>query len=152
MTTANEGSGAPPLATPTRLVIDRSRWLRGEGLGELLRRLDGKMCCLGFLGAACGVPKEAMLGRGTPEESSFASAFPDWLMVEDDDDGDGDGFRLKDGKEVRLLVDLNDNVGGPDAGRESAIARVFAEHGVEVVFVDSMEQPRAAPPDPPEIK
>lgn len=33
-----------------KLIIDRSRWLRGEGCDAsyLLRPADNKMCCLGF--------------------------------------------------------------------------------------------------------
>lgn len=37
----------------TELVIDRAKW----GKGALLNS-EGKMCCLGFLSKACGVPDE----------------------------------------------------------------------------------------------
>lgn len=43
------------------LVIDRALW----GPFKLLRE-DGRMCCLGHLGLACGVPKTAMLNRALP--------------------------------------------------------------------------------------
>lgn len=38
------------------VVIDRSRWLRGEGSNQsyLLRKDDQKMCCVGFLCQALG--------------------------------------------------------------------------------------------------
>lgn len=45
-----------------KLVIDRALW----GSASLLRR-DGRMCCLGHLGKACGVPDEAMFNVGTPD-------------------------------------------------------------------------------------
>ena len=40
-----------------KVVIDRKRWLRGEGTARsrLLRPEDGKMCCIGFVAKAAGV-------------------------------------------------------------------------------------------------
>lgn len=50
------------------VVIDRRRWLRGEGpdASRLLRKTDGKMCCLGFVCEAVGVSAERLVNRGTP--------------------------------------------------------------------------------------
>ncbi len=45
-----------------KLVIARDRWLRGTGIGCLLDN-QGKMCCLGFLLKAQGVPDEALLNH-----------------------------------------------------------------------------------------
>lgn len=44
------------------VVINRKTWLRGEGTSpsRLLRSSDGKMCCVGFICLAEGVPEEAI--------------------------------------------------------------------------------------------
>lgn len=44
------------------VVINRKTWLRGEGIipSRLLRSLDGKMCCVGFICLAEGAPEEAI--------------------------------------------------------------------------------------------
>lgn len=57
-----------------RLVIPRGLW----GRGQLLMG-DGKMCCLGHLGRACGVPKRAMAEVVMPDSlmSQHISKFPD---------------------------------------------------------------------------
>lgn len=47
--------------TLTKLVIDRAKWGRGA-----LVRDDGKMCCLGFLGLACGLTKKEMKPHAMP--------------------------------------------------------------------------------------
>ena len=49
---------------PTKFVVDRSKWLRGEGFQDsfLLRPADDKQCCIGFLAGACGFTKEHILG------------------------------------------------------------------------------------------
>lgn len=50
-----------------KLTIDRSKWWRGNGSGESrLLRPDGTMCCLGFLGRACGYTDEQLLDVTTP--------------------------------------------------------------------------------------
>lgn len=52
-------------------TVKRSKWLRGEGHGNsyLLRPNDGKMCCLGFLGIACGAEKEDIFDNENPHVS-----------------------------------------------------------------------------------
>lgn len=112
-----------------KLVIDRSRWLRGEGghTSALLRSVDRKMCCLGFLGLACGVPPDHMEGWADPSTASHP-AWPLWIS----DDG---GVTQQD-HVVNELVRLNDVEAIPDAEREACLARVFASHGVEVEFID----------------
>ena len=39
------------------VVVERSKWLRGELMSFLLRTSDGKMCCMGFAALACGSSK-----------------------------------------------------------------------------------------------
>lgn len=50
-----------------KVIIDRTRWLRGEPhKSKLLRESDGKMCCLGFHALACGYTEEQIASKSTP--------------------------------------------------------------------------------------
>lgn len=127
----------------TKLVIDRSRWLRGEGGGEsaLLRQADKKMCCLGFFGLACGVPSESMLDKGEPAavEMDAKSLWPPWLEGS-----------------VHRLIETNDAENLTDGEREMGIAAEFAAHGVEVEFIDGdpvapLVPEKPSPTDAPHI-
>ena len=53
-----------------KLVIDRQRWLRGEGVDEsyLLRKHDCKMCCLGFYCLLLDLTPEEIVGKTTPAQ------------------------------------------------------------------------------------
>jgi len=125
-----------------KLVIDRSKWYRGRGGADSrLERSDGQMCCLGFFGVACGVAPEHLKGIAYPRLPSVAhrsgdAKWPGWLFEEVD--GLRSHLGLNDNR--TRLAKLNDSVVGADE-RERAIAAIFAEHGVEVVFVDSAEEP-----------
>ena len=57
-------------------TINRKKWLRGEGDDDsrLLRSTDNKMCCLGFLGKACGISSACLSGRGMPNTIRM----PEW--------------------------------------------------------------------------
>ena len=52
-----------------KLVIDRTRWLRGEGPEEsaLLRPTDNKMCCLGFDALRRGLTSDEIKGVEAPK-------------------------------------------------------------------------------------
>ena len=56
-----------------KLIIDRSKWLRGEGPSRsyLLRAEDGKMCCLGF---------ECLL-RGQKEDDILLVKMPSAILI-----------------------------------------------------------------------
>lgn len=99
-----------------KLVIDRTKWLRGEGNSQsrLLRSGDGKMCCMGFYSLACGLKDDEIRDSPWPDHSE--SRVPDWIH--------GKG-----------LSRLNDSEDIPDALREQRISKIFAKHGVEVEFV-----------------
>jgi hypothetical protein len=115
-----------------KLVIDRSKWLRGEGAEDsyLFRPSDGKMCCLGFYGSACKLNTEQMAARGTPynvsEPDKTWTASAHWLFNSAFSDASSTCFRL---------MEANDNEELPAEEREEDIIRLFAEHGVEVEFV-----------------
>jgi len=49
------------------LVIKRSEWYRGNRTGSaLLRKQDGRKCCLGFECLLRGIPANRIEGRGLP--------------------------------------------------------------------------------------
>ena len=52
-----------------KLIIDRAKWLRGEGADKsyLVRDSDQKMCCLGFYGCSLGIDPSAMNTERSPE-------------------------------------------------------------------------------------
>lgn len=108
-----------------KLVIDRSRWLRNVSKSELsclIRRSDGKMCCLGFYGCALGFNPVMMENYGSPE-SQLLLDWPRWMLEV--------GDKTINSKDTRRLMTLND-----DLGDEQGITEIFAKHGVEVIFVD----------------
>lgn len=108
-----------------KLVIERESWLRGEGsdASELLRPGDGKMCCLGFYGLACGYLPEDLERLKTPASLLDASKWPAWLLE----------FPHVT-RECARLMSVNDNPDCTSSEREEEIIRRFAAYGVEVEF------------------
>jgi hypothetical protein len=124
------------------LIIDRSKWLRGEGFYEsyLLRPRDGKMCCLGFYSLACGLKEEQIRNVKSPRslvsgDPSGANLLNDtcgsWLIYEDN------VRTVYHSLDTAELMDHNDTRGESDSEREKWITKIFAKHGVTVRFVDS---------------
>lgn len=119
-----------------KLTIDRRKWLRGpEGDSYLLRGVDGKMCCLGFLGKACGISDAVMRDRDTPAALSAISVrkFPEGFTV------------IKDVQEERentdacdKLISINDGSWGVEVNsekdREEKLKTEFKKLGIEVEF------------------
>jgi hypothetical protein len=120
------------------LVIERAKWLRGEGgsVSQLLRASDGKMCCLGFLGAQCGYAPDQLRGHAEPGElfGRWETAdyeknnlWPCWLLHVDE-------YGATDGADLPKLIATNDDRLISDQTREADIASIFAKHGVTVIF------------------
>lgn len=115
-----------------KLVIDRKRWLRGEGENaSFLLRDDGKMCCLGFFACAIGVPQEQLLGAIEPGQLPECP-WPEWLLRTD-------GATRRHTSTAAILAETNDSTACDANAREERIASIFASHGVEVTFVDGDE-------------
>ena len=114
---------------PESFAIKRSQWFRGKGGGAsvLLRRQDGKMCCLGFYGIACGIPVERLTGIPSPCRlaNEVGIRMPD--MVADT----GHNSML-----AASLIDTNDSEILLEHEREAKIAAGFKEIGVTVTFED----------------
>ncbi len=56
------------IKTVTSCVIDRTKWLRGEGNSKsaLLRESDGKMCCLGQIALEAGFTEDEIRNKIEP--------------------------------------------------------------------------------------
>lgn len=115
-----------------KFTVRRSDWLRGEEDGLLYRENDGKMCCLGFLGIACGLTEDEMMDRGSPQEA-LSSLWPRGMVWEDDSD---DSSIFYDSTITNELVTINDNQKIYDDTRELALIEKFKELNIEVEFVD----------------
>lgn len=115
----------------TEFTVERAKWSRGGKNGPTrLLNGEGNMCCLGFLGEACGVPRGA-LGR-----AAFPSTlrvhygrleYPGWLF----------GPPTTSTRKMREddFTEINDNPNISDAKRERLLAEEFAKHGITVRFV-----------------
>lgn len=119
-----------------KLVIDRRKWLRGEGTtgkSKLLRTTDSKMCCVGiYLESVCKVPRKRLRNLSSAQDVTAAyserakAPVPEWLV---DEDGEHNRIAMQ-------LYDKNDVEGTPDRTREKAIKRLFAQHKVAVTFIN----------------
>lgn len=111
-----------------KLVIDRNRWLRGEGgaVSKLHRISDGKMCCLGFFCYALGASD--LEGFASPYS---VGAFRQWF-------GDEHGWHPRGPQDdaINNLIALNDSETLSESSREQAIKYNFAELDVEVEFIN----------------
>jgi len=119
-----------------KLVIDRQKWLRGEGTEKsyLLRSEDGKMCCIGFYSLACGMNKNDIIeitaidearekGRIVPEQMEWLAKRTSPTSVISTTD-------------ANYLMAINDDPDYTDSYREQRITKEFATHGVEVEFIN----------------
>lgn len=117
-----------------KLVIDRTRWLRGESQGVLLRARDGKMCCLGFEAIRRGCTEDEIAGVTTPaylsKDNPHIKLFTDLSLV------DERGLPYDDNALCESLTATNDAGDLSDAARESRITELFAEIDIEVEFVN----------------
>lgn len=114
-----------------KLVIDRAKWLRGEGSKRsyLLRVADQKMCCLGFYGRQIGMTPVELMGYGTPIHTDNED-WPSWLVERREAP-----MRSTHSATCGALMGLNDAEALDDATREKQITEQFAAHGVEVEFI-----------------
>lgn len=52
-----------------QIVIDRAKWLRGQGIGHgLLANENGCLCFLGWIGLACGISLDELKNKAVPED------------------------------------------------------------------------------------
>lgn len=120
-----------------QFVIDRFTWLRGEGTCRsfLLRREDGKKCCLGFYLLACGMTPEQIEHKESPSSVRNLPEEARWLIQSDQSD---QSWASDDADDLMFVNDAM--IGFKSKQREQRIARIFAKHGVDVKFVDKMDE------------
>jgi hypothetical protein len=122
-----------------KLVIDRSRWFRGQrnGCGEIENSVllrHGERCCLGFLGAACGIPDNELENKCYPRNVFVDGKYPAKLFRASwhTDPLDGTFFDWE-----TVFAVLNDTYAIDEPTREAWLTEGFrAVLGVEVEFVD----------------
>ena len=115
-----------------KLVIDRERWLRGEGAEEskLLRSRDGKMCCFGFLLTGAGMRPGQIVNRSTPVDAT-GSVLSGQLPASCGWTTQGRSLT----KDCLTAMQVNDATDVDDATRERLIGNTFRAHGIDVTFV-----------------
>lgn len=120
-----------------KVIIDRRKWNTGERLSHPSRLFDensGSLCCLGFLGEACGAKREHLEGINYPGGAREFATWPPQLFAETPA-----GLLVASGLSSTwetVLAHINDADHVDDATREAWIAEGFKTVlGVEVEFV-----------------
>ena len=109
-------------------TVKRSTWARGGHNGPIMvpsRLLNsyGNMCCLGFLGETCGIPKATLMGVALPMDLSDENYLQYPKL--DGDDSWGAFATLNDTADVKSEED-----------REEKLAALAEKNGFTFVFVD----------------
>jgi len=108
--------------------VKRSEWLRGAMGGSfLLRKVDNKKCCLGFLALACGATEESIFGHRMPASLQQA-VWPKELFNEE-------GLVQITQKCINIMS-VNDEVLTSDLEKEDELTRQFADIGITINFED----------------
>lgn len=115
------------------LVIDRAKWngaYQSRFVSSMLQS-NGKMCCLGILGRACGVPDDEMLQKGFPsalEMSEHSLMFPRAFVDED----------CRNTQLAYTAAQIND-YDMPVADKEVKLVALFKEAGIALTFEGSID-------------
>lgn len=108
------------------LIISRRKWLRGDnGDASQLRVTGGKMCCLGFLGLACGLKKAQILDADSPETVD-RSLWDKWSK--------GMITRGINSALCQEMMDTNDTMDLEEEFRETKLKKLFKRIGYKVEF------------------
>ncbi len=117
-----------------KLVIDRKKWLRGDGRDSyLIRPSDGKQCCLGFLGLACGYEPADLHARLSPLSTFESEKDNKWCIPVGNKDAATNGEEMHSAI-ILELTRINDHMYMKDNDREEKLTEAFASVGVEVTF------------------
>ncbi len=101
------------------LIIDRAKW----GKGTLLRP-DGKMCCLGHLGIACGILSDQFKDQTMPDhlETQYNNLYPPAFRGYHPSEADG------------IAADINDSL-LPKPEKERRLIILFKAYGIKLSFI-----------------
>lgn len=125
-----------------KITIDRSRLrcggsksaARGIGPTELLNE-QGFMCCLGQIGLAMGVSREALRGAARPSDITSEVADPaDFELLRYLSSGPGRSRELNNTDLADSAMFINDDESIGDAQRESELVELFDAHFIELEF------------------
>lgn len=134
--------------TIKEFTVDVSKWSRGGKTGpsnspSSLLNEDGFMCCLGFLGAACGIKEAQMNNLASPEDldEDERNLMPTALLY------DNLSYEVQDNRIYEIvnsmicdaLININDNESIDDEARMKYLKENFAEIGIEVKFTNIEE-------------
>ncbi len=113
-------------------TVNRPEWYRGNGPDSSLLTSTGSMCCLGFLGRACGISKDELLSRGAPADVSHPEDRAKWPrgLIHQAPTGTEDSMLCVE------IIRVNDNVELAELDRETQLTELFAKIGLTVVFTD----------------
>lgn len=116
-----------------KVVIDRKKWCRGGkgGKGGKSALVNGlkNMCCLGFLGAACGFSKVEMYLVPTPEAMKIEDERSKWPELICDPFGYNTSITEK-------LIDVNDDSILKERTREKNIITLGKKAGINFQFIN----------------
>jgi hypothetical protein len=126
-----------------KVTVDRKWWLRGEGASgsALLRKSDGKMCCLGFAAKAAGCVNDEIEGLTSPvkvfnnEPSEFPAELDGLLYPGTTADGGEDVDEKVNSEVCCRLMGNNDDESMTEREREDAIKWEGVKIDIEFEFV-----------------
>jgi len=112
----------------TTYYVSKKKWYRGQGSdNSCLRSVDGKSCCLGFVGQQCRIRVKDMLDQPTPDDipRDQRAKWPEWLVDPDD---------LINTRECAEAMRINDEVAISDRERMNQLRYLFRKHKTRLVF------------------
>jgi hypothetical protein len=109
--------------------VDRRTWYRGKGSEESrLLTVDGKRCCIGFVGQQCGVSDDDLRGKSDIRNAAACGVsrqvWPKWMRGDDHD------------ASIYRAYITNDDTDLTDSERETKLKTIFAEYGDEIEFTN----------------
>lgn len=118
-----------------KLIIPRSRWLRGEGSHHsyLLRDFDRKMCCVGLLAEACGIEESELLDVKSIHVGHTGLVAGEAIAILERFVEPSSSLTPSTGSQIYAENDAEDM---SEAYREQALTKLFHKIGVEVEFTD----------------
>lgn len=130
-----------------KVVIDRKRWLRGEGssTSKLLRSSDGKMCCLGFVCIQAGASETDIMDISSPISIVYGDCFIKKPIRQEVKEIIAEAFGMPISSHaprwsdtvlspLRWLMRYNDAYKLPE--REEIIKEEMLKIGIEVEFIN----------------